>query len=83
LIQMKADFVPVGQAIDDFVPLGQPAPAPQSSAPAPAPVAQAPAPQPQAAAPQARRSVSPILMGTNPIDMLKNMDIFQRLGGGQ
>jgi hypothetical protein len=79
----EADFVPVGQAIDDFVPLGQPAPAPQSSAPAPAPVAQAPAPQPQAAAPQARRSVSPILMGTNPIDMLKNMDIFQRLGGGQ
>jgi hypothetical protein len=78
------------QAIDETPLLGRPlvetstpAPAPQSSAPAPAPVAQAPAPQPQAAAPQARRSVSPILMGTNPIDMLKNMDIFQRLGGGQ
>ena len=64
-----------------MAPTAAPAVAPQAQAPAP--VTQTPAPQPQAAAPQARRTVSPILMGTNPIDMLKNMDIFQRLGGGQ
>jgi hypothetical protein len=61
---------------------GQPLPtAPQAVAPAPAPAAQ-PAIQP-AAAPQASRApVSPAMLGDNPMDILRNMEVAQRTGGG-
>jgi len=58
----------------------QPAAAPQQ-APQPAPQ-QAPAIQP-AAAPQASRApVSPAMLGDNPMDILRNMEVAQRTGGG-
>jgi AraC-like DNA-binding protein len=64
-----------------------PAPAPQAQAAAPAAPVAAPAPAPAAApapAPAATATrQSPAFLGSNPIDILRNMEIMQSLRGGQ
>lgn len=64
-------------------PAPMPAP-PQLPAAPPTPVAGPPqTPVAPAAAPQATRApVAPGLLGTNPMDILRNMEIVQRTGGG-
>jgi hypothetical protein len=70
------DLEQVPQASPQAAPQQAPAPAPQA---APQPIQ--PAPAPQAAAPSPARQ-SPGLLGTNPMDILRNMELAQRTGGG-
>jgi hypothetical protein len=70
-----------------FADVLSPAPAapsiPQVAAPAaPAAPAAAPAIQPAPAPQGARPPVSPAMLGDNPMDILRNMEIAQRTGGG-
>ena len=56
-------------------------PAPPQAPPQATPQPIQPAPAPQAAAPSPARQ-SPGLLGTNPMDILRNMELAQRTGGG-
>ena len=73
------DAQPEPSIVDPFAALPA-APAPQPAAPAPVPtMPTAPAPQAQ---PQSNTRSLPFL-GSNPIDALRNMEILQRISGGQ
>jgi hypothetical protein len=84
------------QQLRDPAAFGEPVGAPSGGAPAPMPT-QAPAPQQSAPAPQqpqapaiqpapapqvTRAPVAPGLLGTNPMDILRNMEVAQRTGSG-
>ena len=77
---------PAAPAADAGALFGEPA-APQGAALSPAPQQAAPAQpiQPDAAPPPAGASPArqtPGLLGTNPVDILRNMELAQRTGGG-